>query len=58
MATVNKRAYSSRVREEQAALTRARILNAAGDLFVSNGFARTTIRRIRCMPSSVLRRES
>ena len=46
MATVNKRAYSSRVREEQAALTRARILNAAGDLFVSNGFARTTIRRI------------
>ena len=46
MATVNKRPYSSRVREEQAALTRARILSAAGDLFVSNGFARTTIRRI------------
>ncbi|HUZ42328.1 MAG TPA: TetR/AcrR family transcriptional regulator [Acidimicrobiales bacterium] len=46
MATVNKRAYSSPVREEQAALTRARILDAAGDLFVSNGFARTTIRRI------------
>ena len=46
MAAVNKRAYSSPIREEQAALTRARILNAAGDLFVSNGFARTTIRRI------------
>ena len=46
MATVNKRAYSSPVREEQAALTRARILSAAADLFVSDGFARTTIRRI------------
>ncbi|MGO8871859.1 MAG: TetR/AcrR family transcriptional regulator [Acidimicrobiales bacterium] len=46
MATVKKRAYSSPVRQEQAALTRARILDAAGDLFVSQGYARTTIRRI------------
>jgi AcrR family transcriptional regulator len=43
---VKKRAYSSSVRQEQAALTRARILEAAGDLFVSLGYARTTIRQI------------
>jgi AcrR family transcriptional regulator len=43
---VKKRAYSSPVRQEQAALTRARILEAAGDCFVSNGYARTTIREI------------
>jgi len=43
---VNKRAYSSPVRREQAALTRQRILDAAGDLFVSLGYARTTIRQI------------
>src|ERR1035437_7106973 len=43
---VKKRAYSSPVRQEQAALTRARILEAAGDLFVSRGYARTTIRQI------------
>jgi AcrR family transcriptional regulator len=46
MAPVNKRAYSSPVRQEQAALTRQRILDAAGDLFVSLGYARTTIRQI------------
>ena len=43
---VNKRAYSSPVRQEQAALTRQRILDAAGDRFVSQGYARTTIRQI------------
>ena len=43
---VKKRAYSSPVRQEQAALTRARILDAAGDLFLSEGYGRTTIRRI------------
>ena len=43
---VNKRAYSSPVRREQAALTRQRILDAAGDCFVSQGYARTTIRQI------------
>ena len=46
MTPVNKRAYSSPVRQEQAALTRQRILDAAGDLFVSLGYARTTIRQI------------
>jgi AcrR family transcriptional regulator len=43
---VKKRAYSSALRQEQAAQTRARILEAAGDLFVSNGYARTTVRDI------------
>jgi AcrR family transcriptional regulator len=43
---VKKRAYSSAVRQEQAALTRARILEAADDLFVAQGYARTTIRQI------------
>ena len=41
-----KRSYSSAVREENAAQTRVRILEAAGDLFASNGYAGTTIREI------------
>lgn len=40
---VKKRGYTSMVREEQAAHTRARILDAAGELFESKGYARTTI---------------
>src|SRR3954470_24285911 len=43
---VNKRSYSSAVRQEQAAQTRTRILEAAGDLFASNGYGRTTVRAI------------
>jgi AcrR family transcriptional regulator len=43
---VKKRSYSSAVREENAAQTRVRILEAAGDLFAANGYARTTIREI------------
>jgi len=43
---VKKRAYSSPVRQEQAARTRERIVEAAGGLFVSQGYARTTIRQI------------
>lgn len=43
---VKKRAYSSPVREEQAARTRARILEAAGERFASDGYARTTVRAI------------
>ena len=43
---VKKRAYSSTVRQEQAAQTRARIVEAAGELFESNGYARTTIAAI------------
>ena len=43
---VKKRAYSSPVRREQAALTRARIVEAAGALFVAQGYAQTTIRQI------------
>ncbi len=43
---VKKRSYSSTVRQEQAAHTRARILEVAGALFESNGYARTTIREI------------
>jgi AcrR family transcriptional regulator len=41
-----KRAYSSVVRREQATQTRARILDAAADLFLAEGYARTTIRAI------------
>jgi AcrR family transcriptional regulator len=43
---VKKRTYSSAVRQEQAARTRARIVDAAGALFETNGYARTTIREI------------
>lgn len=43
---VKKRSYSSAVRQEQAAQTRTRIVEAAGALFASNGYAHTTIREI------------
>jgi AcrR family transcriptional regulator len=43
---VKKRAYSSALRAEHAAQTRIRILQAAGELFEANGYARTTIREI------------
>lgn len=46
MTPVKKRAYSSPVRRQQAALTRARILDAAAELFISKGYARTTIRQM------------
>lgn len=44
--SVKKRPYYSRVRTEQAEQTRARILDAAAELFLSDGYARTTIRMI------------
>jgi AcrR family transcriptional regulator len=40
------RKYSSAVRDEQAARTRARILDAASELFLERGFARTTMKDI------------
>jgi AcrR family transcriptional regulator len=43
---VKKRAYDSAVRREQAAQTRARILDAAAALFEANGYPSTTIREI------------
>jgi len=43
---VKKRVYESPVRQEQAAQTRARIVDAAGSLFEAKGYARTTIRQI------------
>lgn len=42
----DKRKYSSAVREEQAARTRARILDAASKLFIERGYARTTMKDI------------
>lgn len=41
-----KRAYSSSLRQEQAAQTRLRILDSAGDLFLTKGYPSTTIREI------------
>jgi AcrR family transcriptional regulator len=41
-----RRRYSSTVREEQAARTRARIVDAAGELFLDRGYARTTVQEI------------
>jgi AcrR family transcriptional regulator len=41
-----KRPYNSAVRREQAARTRARILDAAGALFAASGYGPTTIRHI------------
>jgi|SRR5581483_1117080 len=47
MATVKgTRAYSSSVRDEQAARTRTRILDAASELFLDRGYARTTMKEI------------
>jgi AcrR family transcriptional regulator len=43
---VKRRAYQSPARQEQAAQTRARIVEAADHLFVTIGYARTTIRQI------------
>jgi AcrR family transcriptional regulator len=43
---VKRRSYTSPVREEQAARTRARIVEAAGRLFESDGYARTSVRAI------------
>src|SRR4051794_3612648 len=40
------RKYSSSVRDEQAARTRARILDAAADLFLDRGYARTTMKDV------------
>jgi AcrR family transcriptional regulator len=43
---VKTRNYESPARREQAARTRQRILDAAGDLFVSQGYGATSIRQI------------
>lgn len=43
---VKARRYQSRLRQEQAALTRQRILDAAGELFVRQGYGTTSIRQI------------
>jgi AcrR family transcriptional regulator len=43
---VKTRSYNSLVRREQAARTRQRILDAAGDLFVRQGYGTTSIRQI------------
>jgi AcrR family transcriptional regulator len=43
---VKKRSYTSVVRQDQAARTRSLIIDAAADLFTSNGYARTTVRAI------------
>jgi AcrR family transcriptional regulator len=40
------RKYSSAVRDEQAARTRTRILDAAAELFLERGYARTTMKDI------------
>jgi AcrR family transcriptional regulator len=42
----DKRKYFSAVREEQAVRTRARILDAASQLFLERGYARTTMKDI------------
>jgi AcrR family transcriptional regulator len=43
---VKSRPYNSPVRQEQAARTRQRILEAAGDLFIRQGYGTTSIRQI------------
>ncbi|MGH8983025.1 MAG: TetR/AcrR family transcriptional regulator [Acidimicrobiia bacterium] len=43
---VKSRPYASPLRQEQAAQTRARILDAARGLFERDGFARTTVKAI------------
>ena len=46
MAEPVKRAYTSSLRQEQAAQTRSRILDSAGGLFLTKGYPSTTIREI------------
>ena len=41
-----KRTYTSVIRQDQAARTRALIVDAAAELFISEGYARTTVRAI------------
>jgi AcrR family transcriptional regulator len=43
---VKKRSYDSTLRRDQAARTRSSIVDAAADLFVSQGYARTTVKAI------------
>ena len=43
---VKKRSYTSAIRREQAARTRTLIVDAAADLFISEGYGRTTVRAI------------
>src|SRR5690349_2462023 len=43
---VKPRPYTSTVRAEQAAQTRARIVDAAGALFLERGYPRTTVKQI------------
>jgi AcrR family transcriptional regulator len=43
---VKKRTYDSAIRREQAARTRARILDAAATLFATQGYAGTSVRAI------------
>src|SRR3954447_12530610 len=40
------RKYTSSVRDEQAARTRSRILDAAAELFLDRGYARTTMQDV------------
>jgi AcrR family transcriptional regulator len=42
----SKRTYTSTVRQDQAARTRALIVDAAAELFMSAGYSRTTVRAI------------
>lgn len=44
--SVKKRTYDSAIRREQAAATRARILDAAAALFVEKGYAGTSVRAV------------
>lgn len=46
MAEAVKRRYRSELRRAQAEQTRARILDAAGDLFEANGYTGTTVRQV------------
>src|SRR6266699_5200558 len=46
MGTAVKRRYRSTRRDEQASETRLRIIRAAHDLFISEGYGRTTIAEI------------
>jgi AcrR family transcriptional regulator len=43
---VKTRSYTSKVRQDQAARTRSLIIDAATDLFTSQGYARTTVRAV------------
>jgi len=51
ISTKGSRAYKSELRQQQAEQTRLRVVEAAGELFAADGYARTTLAKIAAAAS-------